>query len=270
MRTRDDKATRSNLSSEKLLHLMEALSELDEPVRLQELSRLTKMNESTVLRYLSTLQNCGYVAQDSDTGRYALTYKICAIAANVSSRKSIRTICTPFLRSLAQIFNESVNIAEEHDMAVVYIEAINGPRQQLLMTTRRVGNISPLHCTAVGKLLLLGFTPRQLDSFIATKGLPALTEKTITTREALIEELARVKEKGFAFDNEEYEPGARCVAAPVYDYTGRIVAGVSISGPLTRMTDEHIYEKLPYLLDAAREISLRMGWQDPANDKNRL
>jgi DNA-binding IclR family transcriptional regulator len=122
----------------------------------------------------------------------------------------------------------------------------------------------------VGKLLLLGFTPRQLDSFIATKGLPALTEKTITTREALIEELARVKEKGFAFDNEEYEPGARCVAAPVYDYTGRIVAGVSISGPLTRMTDEHIYEKLPYLLDAAREISLRMGWQDPANDKNRL
>lgn len=267
MKTHDDKTTRSNLSSEKLLHLVEALSELDEPVRLQELARLTKMNESTVLRYLATLQNCGYVAQDSDTGRYALTYKICAIAANVSSRKSIRSVCTPFLRSLAQIFNESVNIAEEHDMAVVYIEAINGPRQQLLMTTRRVGNISPLHCTAVGKLLLLGYTPRQLDQFIATKGLPALTEYTITTRDALMEELASVAKRGFAFDNEEYEPGARCVAAPVYDYTGRIVAGISVSGPLTRMTDEHIYSKLPYLLDAAHEISLRMGWQDTDKDK---
>lgn len=254
----DAKATRSNQSSEKLLAIMERLSEQDEPIRLQELSRLVGMNESTALRYLATLRKSGYVAQDPDNGRYSLTYKICALAANVSNRKNIRNICSPYLRSIAQIFSESANIAEEHDMAVVYIEAISGPRQ-LLMTTRRVGNISPIHCTAVGKLLLLNYTPRQLDHLIATKGMPALTQNTVTTRQGLVEELERVRRRGYALDNEEYEPGARCVAAPILDYTGRVVAGISVSGPVTRMTDEHIYEKLPYLLDAAQQISLRMG-----------
>jgi DNA-binding IclR family transcriptional regulator len=263
MEQRSQRAIKSNLSSEKLLHIIEILSEQDEPVRLVELSKMAKMNESTVFRYLSSLQNCGWAMQDADSGRYTLSYKICAVAANVSSRKSIRSICTPFLRSLAEIFCESVNVAEEHDMAAVYIDAVSGPRQQLLMTTRRVGNVSPLHCTAVGKLLLLGFSPRRIDLFIATKGLAPLTDKTITTREELLEELERVRERGFAFDDEEYEPGARCVAAPLYDYTGNVVAGISVSGPANRMSDEHIYSKLPYLLDAAREISIRLGWKAP-------
>jgi DNA-binding IclR family transcriptional regulator len=69
-----------------------------------------------------------------------------------------------------------------------------------------------------------------------------------------------VRRQGYALDNEEYEPGARCVAAPIYDYAGRVIAGLSISGPVTRMTDEQIYQKLPYLLDAAQQISLRMGY----------
>ena len=144
-------------------------------------------------------------------------------------------------------------------MSVVYIEAISGPRQ-LLMTTRRMGNVSPMHCTAVGKLLLLNYNQQQLQQFIAAKGLPALTEHTITEPAQLIAELDKVRAQGYAFDNEEYEPGARCVAAPIYDYTGSIIAGLSVSGPITRMTDEHIYEKLPFLLDAAQQISLRMGY----------
>ncbi|MGI6169417.1 MAG: IclR family transcriptional regulator, partial [Christensenellales bacterium] len=253
----------SNQSSEKLLLILERLSEQDEPIRLQELSRLVGMNESTALRYIVTLQKNGYVVQDADTNRYSLSYKICAIAANVSSRKSIRNICTPYLRSIAQIFSESANIAEEHNMMVMYIEAVSGPRQ-LLMTTRRIGNISPMHCTAVGKLLLLNYAPPQIDQFIATRGLPALTDRSITTREALLRELETVRRQGYALDNEEYEPGARCVAAPVYDYTGGIIAGMSVSGPATRMTDEHIYEKLPFLLDATQQISLRMGYEGRA------
>lgn len=255
------KTTRSNQSSEKLLLILEQMSEQDEPVRLQELSRMVHMNESTALRYVATLQKSGYVVQDADTGRYSLSYKICAIAANVSSRKSIRNICSPYLRSIAQIFAESANIAEEHNMTVIYIEAVSGPRQ-LLMTTRRIGNVSPMHCTAVGKLLLLNYTLPQIDQFIATKGLPALTTHTVTTREALIRELDGVRKQGYALDNEEYEPGARCVAVPIYDYTGKIVAGMSVSGPATRMTDEHIYAKLPFLLDASQQISLRMGYED--------
>lgn len=256
-----DKTTRSNQSSEKLLTIIERLSEQDEPIRLQDISRLVGMNESTALRYIATLQKSGYVVQDNDTGRYSLTYKICAVAANVSSRKNIRNICSPYLRSIAHIFSESANVAEEHNMMVVYIEAISGPRQ-LLMTTRRVGNVSPMHCTAVGKLLLLNYSQQQLQQYIAAKGLPALTEHTITDSALLMQELEKVRTQGYAFDNEEYEPGARCVAAPIYDYTGHIIAGLSVSGPATRMTDEHIYEKLPFLLDAAQQVSVRMGYDE--------
>lgn len=255
-----DKTTRSNQSSEKMLTILERMSEQDEPIRLQDISRLVSMNESTALRYIATLQKSGYVVQDSDTGRYSLTYKICAVAANVSSRKNIRNICSPYLRSIAHIFSESANVAEEHNMMVVYIEAISGPRQ-LLMTTRRVGNVSPMHCTAVGKLLLLNYSQQQLQQYVAAKGLPSLTDHTITEPSRLFAELDKVRAQGYAFDNEEYEPGARCVAAPIYDYTGNIIAGLSVSGPITRMTDEHIYEKLPFLLDAAQQISLRMGYE---------
>ena len=256
-----DKATRSNQSSEKLLTIMECLSAQDEPARLQEIARLVSMNESTTLRYTATPQKSGYVVQDVDTGRYSLTYKICAIAANVSSRKNIRNICSPYLRSLAHIFSESANVAEEHNMMVVYIEAISGPHQ-LLMTTRRVGNVSPMHCTAVGKLLLLNYPQQQLHQYVAAKGLPAMTMHTITDPAALFAELDKVRAQGYAFDNEEYEPGARCIAAPIYDYTGRVVAGLSVSGPVTRMTDEHIYETLPFLLDAAAQVSQRMGYDE--------
>ena len=89
-----------------------------------------------------------------------------------------------------------------------------------------------------------------------------MTMHTITDPAALFAELDKVRAQGYAFDNEEYEPGARCIAAPIYDYTGRVVAGLSVSGPVTRMTDEHIYEKLPFLLDAAAQVSQRMGYDE--------
>ena len=165
----DEKITRPNQSSEKLLNILEMLSEQEEPVRLQDIARLVEMNTSTALRFITTLQKKGYVAQDFDTGRYFLTYKICAVASNVSSRKGLRDISVPFLRSVSHIFNESANIAEEHDMSVVYIEAVAGPKT-MLMTTQRIGNIAPMHCTGVGKLLLLNYTEPQIDHFDRHQG----------------------------------------------------------------------------------------------------
>lgn len=256
----DEKITRPNQSSEKLLTILELLSAQEEPVRLQEIARLSGMNASTVFRFVSTLQRRGYAAQDEATGRYYLTYKICALAANVSSRKGLRDICIPFLRSISHIFRESANLAEEHDLSVVYIEVVPGP-QTMLMTTQRIGNVAPMHCTGVGKLLLLNYTEQQLDYLIAAKGMTGFTDRTLTTKEALAAELEQVRQQGYAFDDEECEEGARCVAAPVRDYTGKVIAGLSVSGPATRMTDGHIHENLPFLLEAAQQVSFRLGYQ---------
>lgn len=256
--------TQTNLSSEKLLTLIEVMSELSEPVRLQDLSRELGMNSSTVLRFLAALQHRGYAARDIDTGRYYLTFKLCGIAQNIGSNMSIRNISLPFLRNIAQIFGESANLSIEYDMSVMYIEVVNSPGKTLV-STQRIGNIAPLHCTGVGKLLLLNYTPAQMEQMAAVKGLVRFTDSTITGLQELTQVVEEARQKGYAFDNEECEPGVRCVAAPVRDYTGRVVAGISISGPVTRMTDSHIFANLPFLLDTAGELSHRLGWEGPGN-----
>lgn len=134
--------TQSNLSSEKLLSLIETLAELSEPARLQDLSRMLGMNSSTVLRFLAALQHRGYVARDIDTGRYYLTLRLCGVAQSISANMSIRNIALPFLRSVAQTFGESANLSIEYDMAVMYVEVVNSP-SKILVSTQRIGNIAP-------------------------------------------------------------------------------------------------------------------------------
>lgn len=248
----------SNQSTEKLLSLIEAMSVLDEPIRLQDLSRKLGMNASTVLRFLVPLQRRGYVYQDPESSRYYLTFKLCGVANNISSRIDIRNIARPFLRNVAHIFKESANLSIENDMSVMYLEVVNGP-SKTLMAMQRIGHVAPMHCTGIGKILLLEYSPEKLDRMIALKGLPRFTENTITERAELLRALEEIRQRGYSFDNEECEIGARCVAAPIRDYTGKITAGISVSGPTTRMTDAHIFSNLPYLLDAAEQISLRLN-----------
>jgi len=252
--------TQTNLSSEKLLSLIEVMSELSEPVRLQDLSRELRMNSSTVLRFLAALQHRGYAARDIDTGRYYLTFKFCGIAQSISSNTSVRNISLPFLRNISQIFGESANLSIEYDMSVMYIEVVNTPGKTLV-STQRIGNIAPMHCTGVGKLLLLNYTPVQMEQMAAVKGLVRFTGSTITSLPELMRAVREAGKKGYAFDNEECEAGVRCIAVPVRDYTGKVVAGISVSGPATRMTDQHIFANLPSLLGTAEEVSRRLGWQ---------
>ncbi|MDR2527886.1 MAG: IclR family transcriptional regulator [Synergistaceae bacterium] len=247
-----------NQSSDKLLLLLEIMTQQSESLRLQDIARLCGMNVSTALRFIKALRNRQYVEQDADTGRYYLTFKLCALAQNVSTFFDMRSLVRPFLRSVAQTFSESCNLAIERDMTVVYIEVEKGPAKTL-MSTQRIGNVAPLHCTGVGKLFLTEYSPAALEQMAAVKGLARYTDRTITDLTALKAELDNVKRAGYAFDNEECEDGARCIAAPLRDYTGRIKAGVSVSGPVVRMTDKHVFLHLPHLLDAAERISSRMG-----------
>lgn len=252
--------TQTNQSSDKLLNLLEVMTEQPEPLRLQDVSRLCDMNPSTALRFLTALQRRDYVAQDIDTGRYYLTFKLCYLAQNVSAFFDIRSLALPFMRSVAHIFGESCNLAMESDMTVMYIDVVTGPNK-ILMSTQRIGNVAPMHCTGVGKLFLTDYSATDLEHLIAVKKLARFTEHTITEPSALAEELDRIRKLDYAFDNQECEVGARCIAAPIRDYTGKIKAGISVSGPAVRMSDEHIFTHLPFLLETAQQISTRMGWQ---------
>lgn len=250
----------TNQSTEKALTILEFLASSREPARLRDISDALGLNSSTTLRFLSTLQICGYVAQDEQTQRYYPTYKICWIANQIISRIELQTVTHPFLARLSEQFQEALCVSVEQGMQMVYIDVASNPDRTLL-STQRIGNNSPMHCTGNGKLLLLNYTEEQIEAYIRYKGLPARTPYTITTKERLLEELAATRAADISYDNEECEIGVRCMSCPIRDYTNTIVAGISVTGPVSRMTDEMLERFRAPLSEAARKISQSLGWR---------
>ncbi len=250
----------ANQSSEKLLIIMEYIAEQSEPVRLLDVAKGTGMNTSTASRFLAALKTRGYIAQEETAGRYYMTNKICCIANKVSSRIDIRQTSLPYLKALSQTLGCTCNLVIEYDFSVMYLDVVTGP-QQMLVPLRYIGSVAPMHCTGAGKLLLTQFTDERLNELIESRGLKPYTDNTITSPDVLKTELASISKLDYALDNEECELGTRCVAAPIRDYTNKIIAVLSINGPTTKMTDEYIEENLHYLLDTVGQISGQLGYE---------
>lgn len=256
---RRENLTPGNQSTTKAMAIIELLAENQTPMRLRDISQELRLNASTAARFLASLQGCGYVDQEPESQRYYLTYKICRIANQVSGRTSLQSVTHPYLVALSGQFHEALCVSVEQDMTMVYID-VAASQDQTLLSVQRVGNVSPMHCTGNGKLLLLNYSDQKLDRLIETRGLHRHTEHTITTREGLTQELEAIRSRGFAYDNEECEAGVRCVAFPIRDYTGSVIAGISVTGPVVRMTDAAIQSFQGRLEETAAEISRAMGY----------
>ena len=244
------KSAKKNQSVEKVFQIIEIMAQNRGAMRLQDIAASLSLPASTVLRFLNTLMTFHYVNQDPETLKYSLSMKFCQIGDLVSSQLSIRDIARPYLIRLSDKCNESACLAVEENLEVVYIDVVDGP-DNMLKAMQRIGRRAPLHSTGVGKLLLLNYDEEKLNTIIAQKGLCSLTHHTITTKEKLVAELKDIQAKGYALDNEECEIGARCLAAPVYDYTKKIVASISVSGPNSRMNEG----KLPFVEEQVKEIA---------------
>ncbi|MGI6018230.1 MAG: IclR family transcriptional regulator [Marvinbryantia sp.] len=251
---------KGNQSGEKLLHILEYMVEQEEPMRLLDISNTLELNSSTVLRFLTTLVNTGYVEQDTDSLKYYPTYKICALAGKMSMHTDIRTVARPYMQQLNKVFGESVCMAIEDNMKSVYIEVIR-ERNQSLMTVQSVGNSAPLHCTGIGKLFFLNYTETELERYVQVEGLTKFTDNTITSKWQLDQEIEKIRARGYSYDEEEREMGARCVAFPIYDFSNKIIAGISVTGPVTRLTDELVNPRLETFRNITTEISKKMGYK---------
>jgi len=253
-----EKCSAGNQSTLKALYILEYFGgRRNEPARLAEIARALHMNPSTAARFLASLAACGYVRQDPDTQRYALTAKLCTLAQTVQKGLDVRALAEPCLRELSARFDESACLAVEKDMEVVYVLTVPNA-SSVLRTTKRIGSLAPMHCTGVGKLLLLEKEPSYIDGLIAVKKLTAFTEKTITTRERLLQELTLVRHRGYAVDDEECETGVMCIAVPIYDCTDRIVAAMSLTGPAERMNAWTDGDR-KYLMERAAALSRELG-----------
>lgn len=249
------KLTKLNQSVEKSIQIVEIMSREKGPMRLQDIALKCEMPASTVLRMVNTLLVYGYVVQDPRTQRYALSMKFARLGSRICGQFSLRDAAHPLLVELSQHCQDVASLGCEDGMEVVYTDVVEGQDD----VVRRLGSRLPMHSTGVGKLLLLNYDSRQLNEYIAAKGLPALTPNTLVTREDLEAGLDEARTRGYALDDEECELGARCVAAPVRDWSGHIVAAISVSGPVSRMSMEHIRDILPLVQQAADGISRRMA-----------
>jgi IclR family KDG regulon transcriptional repressor len=194
----------------------------------------------------------GYLARNS-AGHYQMTRKLFDLQQNEPEEKVLTRVALPVMERLVESCRETVNLGILDAAETVVISTIES-RQAIRMTSK-VGNRRYLHSTALGKVLLSGLSQKEVERLIRIQGLPKLMPRTITTREALSAELDLVRKQGFSVDNEENEPGGRCVGAPIFGQDGRVIAALSISAPIFRLDMGRIRSLSAELIQACRAIS---------------
>lgn len=233
---------------------------MDKPeLGITELSNILGLHKATVHRLLVTLTNNGMVEHNDRNGKYRLGIKLFELGSVVASQMDLRKRGLPILEELGARCGETVHLVVLDRDEAIYVEKVENPRA--LIRYSQVGKRLPLHCTAVGKVLLAGLPDQEMARIVETKGLPACTRRTIVSPERLYEEVEEVRAKGYALDAEELEEGLRCIAAPVREFGGRVVAAVSISGPSFRLSEAAVQNSLISMVkEASEKISRQLGW----------
>jgi len=232
-------------SVERALDLVETLARAQDWVGISELSAATAQPVSTVHRLLMTLIARGYAVRDGQTRRYALGPGARRLTGAALQGPNWDVVASPFLRELMALSGETANLAVIERDCAVYVAQAQSSRLVRMFT--ELGARVPLHNTGCGKVLLAHQPDDVILPIIAQAGLPARTDRTITDADSLMAELHGIRQRGYAIDDEEQEEGVRCLAVPVRDPAGRVVAGMSISGPASRLDSARIRAFVPHL-----------------------
>ncbi len=223
---------------------------------LKEVSNHLGTSKSTAHRYLTTLEKLAVVERD-ERDHFRLGLKLIELAGAFLSDHNLRSVSELFLNEVAARTQETVHLAVPSVNEVVYIAKVDSPHSIRMFS--RIGARMPMYCTSLGKAILAHYPFERVEEIIG-EGLPARTPYTITSPPALRLELERVRAQGFATDDQENETGVRCVGAPIFDYTLKVIGAISVSGPANRISKEQIIALGPLVRDAALEVSRRMGY----------
>ncbi|HHY98032.1 MAG TPA: IclR family transcriptional regulator [Firmicutes bacterium] len=244
----------------KCFAVLESLANHEGSMKLSELSKALGLPPSTTHRLVSSLMEIGYVTQDRETGEYMLGVKILFLAGVVLKRLDLRKIAYPFLEKLRDETGETANLVVLDSDEVLYIEKVES--RASIRAFSLIGRRAPVHATGVGKVILADMAWPEVVEILEKKGMPRLTSNTITDPKQFMKELNRVRLQGYALDREECEEGAICVAAPVRDHNGKTVAGMSISGPIGRLTEDRLPLLIQIVMKYAAGLSRALGYVD--------
>lgn len=246
----------------KACRLLSDLATSGEPEPLHILARRQSLPASTAFRLLETLCQEGLVEQMPDR-RYRVGVLAFGLARVAQATRSVMKAAEPVMASLAGDVGESVSLVLFTGTAAHYVRCIESPRT-LRMVPPQLGTRLPLHCTASGKLLLASLPEEQCHRIVERLPLIASTPFTLTDPERLLAEVVRVREQGYAVDEQEFEEGLICLAAPVHDARDGTVAGLSVSGHVSRLTGEARETVLAALRQAASDLSAELGGRSRA------
>lgn len=241
------------------LRILEVLAAEGE-VGLTELAALVGIHKSTLYRFMSTFCDLGYARRDPDTERFSLTLKIFEIGSIVHSRLDLVKLTAPFLQRLQSATEETVHLAALDGRQLVYLSKLESNRALRVSMASGVGLTAPAYCTGVGKVLLAWSETSFLDEYLKNCELIRYTKNTIADRMRLVAELQVIRNRGWAIDDEEHEEGVRCVAAPVRNKTGAVLAALSISAPTVRMAADRLESARTLVCESADEISAALGF----------
>ena len=242
-------------SVDRALTILEVLARIGE-AGVTEVAAELGVHKSTAFRLVTTLEAHRLVEQTADRGKYRLGVGILRLAGATTARLDLVQEARPVCRQLAADTGETVNIAVLSESSALYLDQVAG--SSALQPHNWVGQHIPLHATSNGKVLLSGLDDAALDEVLG--GLSRYTSVTITRKSKLREEVKLVREQGYAVAVDELEVGLTAAAAPIRNAHGDVIASMSVSGPTFRLTPERVEGVLPLLVDAALEVSHRLGW----------
>ncbi len=247
--------------------ILEIVARNGHGLTMAEVSRESGLHPSTTFHLLRTLARLGYVEQDETTRHYHPASKIFHLAAWAWTEDQLVRITSPLLAEMARETGETSHLAVLERGEVIVVSKTDGSSQVRLVD--RVGYPRPAHCTAIGKVLLAHLPEAELKALLDRHELRPFTPKTITAVPILEQELVRVRNQGYAFDDEEHIQGIRCLAVPVRNFTTHVVAALGISGPVWRVSLDRVVQLTGFVTTLGHRLSQQLGYHgDSGNDGN--
>lgn len=246
-------------SVDRALTILELLSEHINGLGITEISSKVNLHKSTVHRLLGTLIYKGYVVQDKEVNKYKISLKLYELGIKRIAEADILEASKPYTKALMESLNEVVHLVIRDKNDIIYIDKVEADNTIRMAST--IGRRSPLYCTSVGKSMLAFMTNEEVEEVWENSKIEKLTKNTITDFDDFREELAKVKEKGYAEDDEENELGVRCIGAPIFNSSGEIEGAISISGPAIRVTKDKVKEFAEEVKKYADLISRELGFR---------
>ncbi len=249
--------TTTNLAVERALIILKHLSRSEDELGIRELSRELGFSPAGVQKIMNALHEQGFVAQNEQTKRYALGPAVLQIGLAMLGQLEVRQVARPYMKALAKETGETAMLGIRDSDEVFYIDKAL-PDSEIRMDVP-LGVSRPYHCTAVGKILLAQLPAGEFERLAAADSFAQVTPNSITNPDQLAAELEDIRQKGYALDREEFKLGARCVAAPIHNHNGQLVAAITVAGPTGRI-EANLDALIEQVLTKGREISARLGY----------